>query len=127
MTKTTSDVLDELKLFRSRLFEIDTDDDGAKAKLDNILNEYQNADKYNANQFEAFAEEYLITRFGLDNVWKICFFFNEISRQKCIGNVPICKYSLFFSREFFFNSPFFLFIVSLSFSLLLPLLHVVKP
>lgn len=68
MTKTTSDVLDELKLFRSRLFEIDTDDDGAKTKLDNILDEYKNADKYNAPQFEAFAEEYMITRFGLDNV-----------------------------------------------------------
>lgn len=68
MTKTTSDVLEELKSFRSRLFEIDIDDDGAKSKLDNILDEYQNADKYKADQFEAFAEEYLITRFGLDNV-----------------------------------------------------------
>lgn len=68
MTKTTSDVLDELKSFRSRLFEIDTDDDGAKTKLDNVLDAYQNADKYSANQFEAFAEEYLITRFGLENV-----------------------------------------------------------
>lgn len=71
MTKTVADVLDDLKVFRSRLFEIDTDDDSAKSKLDSILDEYQNVNKYSANHFEAFAEEYLITRFGLENVWKL--------------------------------------------------------
>lgn len=68
MTKTVSDILEELRTFRSRLFEIDTDDDDEKGKLAGILDEYQNAEKYKANQFEAFAEEYLITRFGLENV-----------------------------------------------------------
>lgn len=68
MTKTTADIVEELRSFRSRLFEIDADDDEAKLKLEGILDEYRNTDKYTESQFEAFAEEYLITRFDLENV-----------------------------------------------------------
>lgn len=85
MTKTTSDVLEDLRSFRSRLFEIDIDDDDiSKAKLERILDEYQNATKYTENQFDAFAEEYLITRFGLEHVWKIQKFINLMLKQNFI-------------------------------------------
>lgn len=51
-------VQQELKAFRSQLFKIDLDDEGSKQEVKEIL------DKYLQNNFEAFAEEYLIA--GLD-------------------------------------------------------------
>ena len=66
---STHDVLDELRAFRTRIFKISIDDnDIARQKLDSILDEYQNEEKYKPNHFKAVAEEYHITQFGLENV-----------------------------------------------------------
>lgn len=62
MTKTTADIIDELRSLRSKLFGIDIDDESSKHDLANIL------DEYHGDHFEPFAEEYVITGYGLENV-----------------------------------------------------------
>lgn len=57
MTNRKFDVTQELKDFRSQLFNIDKNDDSLRQKLHGIL------DKYNGEYFNTFAEEYLITGF----------------------------------------------------------------
>lgn len=59
MEKSNLEIIQqELKAFRSQIFEIDLDEESSKQKLSEILN------KYLSNNFEPFAEEYLIC--GLD-------------------------------------------------------------
>lgn len=59
MAKSDLEVIQqELKAFRSQLFKIDLDEESSKQELREILN------KYSSNNFEPFAEEYLIA--GLD-------------------------------------------------------------
>lgn len=63
MAKSSLEVVQqELKAFRSQLFKIDLDDDNSKQDLKEIL------DKYLQNNFEPFAEEYLIARFDVEIV-----------------------------------------------------------
>lgn len=69
MTLNT-DILQELKSFREYLFRIDFDEDSSKDELREIL------DKYQSNNFEAFAEEYLIA--GLD-----VSFVSQFIQPKC--------------------------------------------
>lgn len=64
MTKTTLDVLQELRSFRSKLFGIDIDDESSKHELNDIL------DEFDGDYFEPFAEEYLITGYDIANVSK---------------------------------------------------------
>lgn len=64
MTKTTADIIEELRSFRSKLFGIDIDDESSKPDLVGILDEYR------GDHFEPFAEEYVITGYGLEHVRK---------------------------------------------------------
>lgn len=59
MEKLTLSLLEELKSFRSRLFEIDLDEPCSLEELKVIL------DDYHDNHFEVFCEEYLIAGFDL--------------------------------------------------------------
>lgn len=63
MAKLTPDLLDELKSFRSRLFEIDLDEPSSTDELKTILDEY-----HDHQHFEAFYEEYLIAGFDVSLV-----------------------------------------------------------
>lgn len=54
----------ELKSFRSRLFEIDADEESSKPILRDILDDYRD------DNFEPFAEEYLIARYDVAIVSK---------------------------------------------------------
>ncbi|XP_031636687.1 transient receptor potential cation channel protein painless-like [Contarinia nasturtii] len=78
MTKRTFDVAQELKTFRSQLFNIDKNDDRLKQKLHGIL------DKYSGEHFDTFAEEYLIASFDTE-------FLNDESRSKIqlLSNVEL--------------------------------------
>lgn len=62
MTKRTLDISQQLKIFRSQLFNIDKNDDN----LQRILNEL--LDKHRADHFDAFAEEYVIAGFDVELV-----------------------------------------------------------
>lgn len=69
MTKTTLDIQRELNIFRSRLNAIQSSNDNTK--LEGILDKYLNIGEYTENQFQVFAEEYLITGYGLEKVWQV--------------------------------------------------------
>lgn len=58
----------DLKSFRSRLFTIDADDESSKQQLCDILDEYR------VDNFEPFAEEYVITRYDITIVCKTSIF-----------------------------------------------------
>lgn len=62
MTKKQLDVPQQLKVFRSQLFNIDKNDDN----LQQILNEL--LDKHSGDHFDAFAEEYVIAGFDVELV-----------------------------------------------------------
>lgn len=62
MTKTKLDVSQELKTFRSQLFNIDKNDDNLSQVLNRIF------DKHFGDHFGAFAEEYVIAGFDIELV-----------------------------------------------------------
>lgn len=62
MTKSISGILEELRSFRSKLYEIDIDDQSTKQDLNGILEEFY------GDYFEPFAEEYLITGYDIEHV-----------------------------------------------------------
>lgn len=64
MTKLTTKLAEELKSFRSRLYEIDLDEPRSDAELNVIL------DAYIDNHFEVFCEEYVIAGFDVALVRK---------------------------------------------------------
>lgn len=73
--KMDSNIQEELKLFRSQLFKIDVDDEESKKELSEIL------DRYQWDDFEPFAEEYLIAGHDIAivrlQIFIFCsFFFN---------------------------------------------------
>lgn len=61
---TEHSLFNELKTFRSRLFEIDLEEPSSHADLKVILDEYHD------NHFEVFSEEYLIAGFDIALVRK---------------------------------------------------------
>lgn len=62
-TIDSESVRQELKAFRSQLFKIDLDEESSKPELNEILDKYQLL-----NDFEPFAEEYVITRNDIEIV-----------------------------------------------------------
>lgn len=62
-TLTTTNLLEELKSFRSQIFEIDLDEQCSHEQLKGILDAY-----YHDDHFEVFCEEYLIAGFDIDLV-----------------------------------------------------------
>lgn len=65
MTTSTFNLLEELKSFQSRLFEIDLDESTSQEQLKVILNDY-----IHHNHFEVFCEEYVIAGFDVALVRK---------------------------------------------------------
>ena len=62
MTKQKLDVSQELKSFRTQLFNVDRDDVKLKQTLNTLL------DNHNGDHFGAFAEEYIIAGFDVELV-----------------------------------------------------------
>lgn len=68
MTKQKLDVPQELKAFRTQLFNVDKNDVNLKQTLNTLL------DNHNGDHFGAFAEEYIIARFDVELVRiLVCF------------------------------------------------------
>lgn len=72
MAIATEQIIDaiqqELKSFRSKLFQIDADEESSKDELRDILDEYR------GDNFEPFAEEYVISRCDIAFVSRDGFF-----------------------------------------------------
>lgn len=63
LAKSTMNLLEELKSFQSRLYQIDLDEPDSHDEIKVILDEYIHDD-----HFEVFCEDYLIAGFDVDLV-----------------------------------------------------------